>query len=173
LKKVCRDSNRALIVREDCRCRRDAMFDRLLVAFDGTAESRRAFKTALELAVRFQSRITIAIVRSSTADPGGAELENLVPIDPEGKSLAALLDDLKAEARTRGVMTLEPVFLRGETVSSLVEYLSRNPQDLAVVGSRGLSRGRRILLGSVSTGLATDAPCPVLVVRPTRAARSA
>ncbi|MGD0250951.1 MAG: universal stress protein [Thermoplasmata archaeon] len=35
-----------------------------------------------------------------------------------------------------------------------------------MVGSRGLSTARRILLGSVSTALVNHAPCPVLVVRP-------
>ena len=44
--------------------------------------------------------------------------------------------------------------------------LEQNPTDLLVVGSRGLSAARRLLLGSVSTALVNHAPCPVLVVRP-------
>lgn len=37
--------------------------------------------------------------------------------------------------------------------------------DLVVVGSRGLSRVERVLLGSVSTKVVQRAPCDVLVVR--------
>jgi nucleotide-binding universal stress UspA family protein len=143
------------------------MFDRILLAFDGTPEARRASKVVLEIAARFHSRVTVAIVRPPSATPSD-DLENLVPLDSEGKSLTTLLDDLRTEAQTKGVTALDPVFLRGEVVPSILEYLGRNPQDLAVAGSRGLSRGRRILLGSVSTGLVNEAPCPVLVVRPTR-----
>lgn len=144
------------------------MFERILVAFDGTPESRRAAHVALEIAARFGSHVTVAIVRPPSEAPVGDRLEDLVPIDSEGRSLSMLLDELKAEGRKKQVVALESVHLRGDVVPSLLDYLHRNPQDLTITGSRGLSRGRRILQGSVSSGLVNDAPCPVLVVRPGR-----
>ncbi|MCI4360112.1 MAG: universal stress protein, partial [Thermoplasmata archaeon] len=59
---------------------------------------------------------------------------------------------------------VQTVALEGEVTDALVGYLEHHPQDLVVVGSRGLSRGRRLLLGSVSTELVQRLPAPVLVV---------
>jgi nucleotide-binding universal stress UspA family protein len=142
------------------------MFERILVGFDGSTHSRRAVEVAGEIAGRFGSTLTIAIVRPSKPSEELARLESLVPIDRDGRSLSSLLDEMRAEAVAHGAKVLEPVMLHGEVLDSLAEYLSDNPQDLLVVGSRGLSPGRRLLLGSVSSGLVNSAQCPVLVVRP-------
>ncbi|HXQ48156.1 MAG TPA: universal stress protein, partial [Thermoplasmata archaeon] len=53
----------------------------------------------------------------------------------------------------------------GVIVDELLALLEQHPIDLLVIGSRGLSTARRLLLGSVSTAMVTHAPCPVLVVR--------
>jgi nucleotide-binding universal stress UspA family protein len=142
------------------------LFERILVAFDGTPPSRHACAVALEVAARFGSVVTLATVHAESGGPTDGHLESLVPIDGQGKSLAVLIEELKAEALRRGIPSLEAVSLQGEVVPSLVTYLQEHPHDLTVTGSRGLSRGRRLLLGSVSSGLAGRAPCPVLVVRP-------
>jgi len=149
------------------------MFDRILVAFDASPESRRAFQVALEVAARFRSALTVATVHPPSRTAADAELDSLVPIDADGQSLSVLIEQMRTAAAARGVPSLESVALRGETVPSLIEYLNHHPHDLAVAGTRGLTRGRRLLLGSVSSGLATDAPCPVLVVRPVRRAKGA
>jgi nucleotide-binding universal stress UspA family protein len=53
----------------------------------------------------------------------------------------------------------------GQPVAELVALAGELPADLIVVGSRGHGPVRRLLLGSVSTGLVHAASCPVLVVR--------
>lgn len=141
------------------------MFERILVGFDGSPHSRRAVQVASEIAGRFGATLTIAIVRAASGNETAARLDALVPLD-DGRTLATILDEFRAKALTHGAKLVEPVTLHGEVLDSLLDYLSRNPQDLVVVGSRGLSRSRRILLGSVSTGLVNSAHCPVLVVRP-------
>jgi nucleotide-binding universal stress UspA family protein len=147
------------------------MFERILVAFDGTPQSREACDAALEVAARFGSSLMIATVHPPSKEPTDGHLESLVPVDAEGKSLAMLVEELQRDALARGVPSFDHVFLQGEVVPSLVGYLREHPQDLLVTGSRGLSRGRRLLLGSVSSGLVAEAPCPVLVVRPRAASR--
>ncbi len=142
------------------------MFERILVAFDGSPPSREACRVALEIAVRFGSSITVAVVHPPSDEPTDGRLELLVPVDPEGKTLAQLIEEMQKEAKSRKIPSLEPAFLQGDVVPTLLEYLRAHPQDLAVTGSRGLSRGRRLLLGSVSSALVDAAPCPVLVVRP-------
>jgi len=142
------------------------MFERILVGFDGSPHSRRAVQVATEIAGRFQSTLTIAVVRPSNRVGEVGRLDALVPLGDDGRTLVTILDELRERALAHGAHVVEPVMLHGEVLDSLLDYLGRNPQDLVVVGSRGLTRSRRLLLGSVSSGLVNSVHCPVLVVRP-------
>lgn len=142
------------------------MFERILVAYDGTPPSQHACDVTLELAAQFHSSVTVATVHPPSKEPTDGHLESLVPLDSEGKSLSVLIDEMKADAKRRGIPSLDAVFLQGEVVPALIGFLRESPHDLVVTGSRGLSRGKRLLLGSVSSELVDGAPCPVLVVRP-------
>jgi len=142
------------------------MFERILAGFDGSIHSARAVEVASELAGRFQAVLTIAVVRPPARRESDTRLEALVPISADGRTLTTMLEEMREAAVARGARVVEPVTLHGEVLESLLEYLSRNPQDLVVVGSRGLTPGRRLFLGSVSSGLVNSAHCPVLVVRP-------
>jgi nucleotide-binding universal stress UspA family protein len=144
------------------------MFDRILVAFDGSAPARRAVHVATEVAVRFHASLTIVVVRPLGPSGGDTYLESLVPFSDEGKTLVSIVEEVRTRALAHGAAAVESVVLQGDVVETLLGWIDHHPQDLLVVGSRGLSRGRRLLLGSVSSGLVSNAPCPVLVVRPAR-----
>lgn len=144
------------------------MFDRILVAFDGSAPARRAIHVATEIAARFHSVLTLTVVRASSATPTDAVLESLVPLSEEGKAFGSVVEEVRAKAVAHGAAAVESVLLHGDVVETLLRWMGEHPQDLVVVGSRGLTRGRRLLLGSVSSGLVNEATCPVLVVRATR-----
>ena len=50
-------------------------------------------------------------------------------------------------------------------VGAIVEYAERENIDLLVVGSRGLTGFKKLLVGSVASGVVTYAHCPVMVVK--------
>lgn len=50
-------------------------------------------------------------------------------------------------------------------VSSILEYAEKENVDLIVVGTRGHSGIKKLLLGSIALGLVTYASCPVTVVK--------
>jgi nucleotide-binding universal stress UspA family protein len=50
-------------------------------------------------------------------------------------------------------------------VGAIVDYAEHKGIDLIVIGSRGLSGFKKLLLGSVASGIVTYAHCPVLVVK--------
>jgi nucleotide-binding universal stress UspA family protein len=50
-------------------------------------------------------------------------------------------------------------------VKEIVEYAHKNKIDMIVIGSRGLSGFKKMLLGSVASGVVTYAHCPVLVAK--------
>jgi nucleotide-binding universal stress UspA family protein len=144
---------------------------RILVCFDGSVHARRACDLALEIGGRFRSEVTIATVFPQLHGRSEPLLQSLVPISEDGKTLALLLDEIEAEATRLGVAKVHLVSLEGDAVDAITGYLELHPQDLVVVGSRGLSRSRRLLLGSVSTELVQRIPTPVLVVRPIKEQR--
>ena len=53
----------------------------------------------------------------------------------------------------------------GPPISAIEEALRRKGADLVVVGSRGATSTRMVLLGTVAEGLVRSAPCDVLVAR--------
>jgi hypothetical protein len=62
--------------------------------------------------------------------------------------------------------TVAGAYLReGHAVDAFVEQAEEIDAGLLVVGSRGLGRFGRLVLGSVSMGLVHRSPCPVLIVR--------
>ena len=48
---------------------------------------------------------------------------------------------------------------------NIVEYAERENIDLIVIGTRGRSAFKRLLLGSTASGVVTHAHCPVMVVK--------
>jgi nucleotide-binding universal stress UspA family protein len=64
-----------------------------------------------------------------------------------------------------GAASVETSVERGAPGPVLCERAEALGADVVVVGSRGRGAIRRALLGSVSTYVVHNAPCPVLVVR--------
>ena len=54
---------------------------------------------------------------------------------------------------------------RNSKIETIVQFIEKNNIDLVVTGSRGLSQFKRMLVGSVASGIITHSKCPVLVIR--------
>jgi nucleotide-binding universal stress UspA family protein len=50
-------------------------------------------------------------------------------------------------------------------VDTIVDQASKYDVDLIVIGTRGLTGFKKLLVGSVSSGVLNDARCSVLIVR--------
>ncbi len=137
------------------------MFEKIAVAIDGSAVADRALDTAIEVARRFGSGLTLLTVQALRSD-----YESSIPWKAEEDALRVMLEQSRERARGRGVDRVEVVYRTGHALEEILDFAHRSSPDLLVVGSRGLSRGSRLLLGSVSSGLVQSAHCPVLVVRP-------
>ena len=147
----------------------DVMFPRIAVAIDGSVNGRVALDAAIDLAKRYGSELTVISVAPlvpvyvSAAEP---YVPATVPQD-ELARYRVIVDEAVHFAEKLGVTIVTGLCEEGVVVDEILGYLEQHPTDLLVVGSRGLSTARRLLLGSVSSALVNHAPCPVLVVRPT------
>lgn len=77
---------------------------------------------------------------------------------------ADILADGERRVKSEGVK-VESLLIEGHTVEQIVKTCREGKFDMIVMGARGLSRIKEMLLGSVSDGVIRHAPCPVLVVK--------
>jgi nucleotide-binding universal stress UspA family protein len=146
----------------------EGRFRRITVAIDGSPHGAAALESAVDLALKYESELVILSVAPLvpvyvvSSEP---YLPSAVP-DAELAPYRTIVKEAVKHAEAAGVSSVTGVCEQGVIVDEVLNHLERHPTDLLVVGSRGLSTARRLLLGSVSTALVTHAPCAVLVVRP-------
>ncbi len=73
---------------------------------------------------------------------------------------------VKSKAAKQGIKaTSETIFNLPSVAESIINYASEQKADLIVIGTRGTSGLKRLVLGSVASAVVAHASCPVLVVR--------
>jgi nucleotide-binding universal stress UspA family protein len=137
------------------------MFDRILVAIDGSVESSKTLPVALEMAERFGSSVTVVHVREH-AKYEGSDVDLGPDISPEG-----LVDAAVATFTDRGIEAHGEIRLvtPGDTPEQIVKVAAEANVDLIVMGTRGMTEWRSMLLGGVANKVVHHAHCPVLLVR--------
>ena len=136
--------------------------DRLRVAavgFDGMAESYAALDEAARLASKFGGSLRVIAVATPVPGIGAAAAAQAGA--EAAPDFQAQLNDAVAELPEE--LRALPVFERGDPVRKLLEDAEVGV-DLLVLGSRGFGPVMRLLIGSVSSRVIREAPCPVLVV---------
>jgi nucleotide-binding universal stress UspA family protein len=136
--------------------------DRLRVAavgFNGMAESFAALDEAAKLASKFGGSLRVIGVATPVPAMGAAAAAQAGT--EAGPDFQTQLNDAVAElpAELRAL----PVFERGDPAEKLLEAAEMGV-DLLALGSRGFGPVMRLLIGSVSSRVIREAPCPVLVV---------
>jgi nucleotide-binding universal stress UspA family protein len=139
------------------------MLKKILVAFDGSENSRKAFGVALDLAVRFKASLMVVTV-TELHEPATAPTE----IDELMHHATAHYDlefkRLREAAESQGVEFSSQLAV-GHPAEQIVNLAEQQKADMIVVGRRGLNRATRFILGSVSERVMRYAHCPVTVVK--------
>lgn len=134
---------------------------RILLAVDLTPASSGAVTEAIRLAGEHRAHLVVLSVveRSNLHLPGGVTRR----VDQERDRLQSGLRRIVDQARIQGIDATYLVW-EGDPAESILEAAIAEAADLIVLGSRRIGRVRRLLLGSVSTRVARDAACQVVVV---------
>ena|SRR5438552_8562668 len=138
------------------------MFKHILAAVDGSPCTEQVLPAAIEVATEFESEILVLHV--SEHDKGRAFVYSLeTPADA-----TTLVAEAVQTARRAGVAARGQVrgVAAGQVASAIVDVARANGIDLIVMGSRGLSDMKGLMLGSVTHKVMQVASIPVLVVRP-------
>ena len=149
-------------------------FQKILAAVDGSEGSTKASEVAMDLAERYNAQLFVLNVFHGypeyvTAFPS-------IPV-PSGKAF----EDYEAYARKAAVEVVGRIVSMagkkgvkakpktsetiGSEVQTITDYAVAEKIDLIVIGTRGMGGFKKMLLGSVSSGVVTHAHCAVLVVR--------
>jgi len=147
----------------------------ILFATDGSPSAGEAQSRAIELAHALGAPLVIVSVAHATLPAVGytaSGCSNVIAelTEAEHKRVKELLTSIAETAEAEGV-SCATVSADGLPVEEICWRASDYDAQLIVVGSHGWGATRRLLSGSVSTGLVHSAPCPVLVVRPRAEAR--
>jgi len=156
-----------------------ALFEKILVPRDGSEHSTKALGKAIEVAKKFDAKVTQIQVYSVYAQPILLPEPTTVGVSTVPLLTAAEVAKVAETARRAGNCILidgeqraksekvqvEKMFVEGHAVQEIVRVAKEEDFDLVVMGARGLSKIKEILLGSVSDGVIHHATCPILLVK--------
>jgi nucleotide-binding universal stress UspA family protein len=141
------------------------MLKKILVAFDGSEQSRRAFDFALEM-TRYCSGALPEITVLSVAQP--PEPIDIVEMDAIIESATQHYEDLfkglRDKAKSENVEIKTDIVV-GHPADQIIKYAAEKKSDMIIVGQRGKSKIANWLLGSVSKRVSSYAPCTVTIVK--------
>jgi len=153
----------------------DQLFSKILVPIDGSEPSFHAAHIASNIANKFNSEIIVLYV---VVAPTKSEYANLTGfVTP--KQIDMVIENAKKQARdwfiriedmikkkNPNIKVSTKVILTGVAVyGEVIQYADQENIDLIVIGTRGRSGIKKLLLGSTASGVVTYANCPVLVTK--------
>ena len=135
----------------------------LLIPTDFSDHAERAVQLSVEWARAFGARIHLIHVLR-LPPPGGGLWGAGFPTEL-AKEMREYVSELLAQTRQKieaeGIAVSSEV-LEGEPAAQIVSCARRKRADLIVMGTRGLSGAKHVLLGSVAERTLRHAPCPVM-----------
>lgn len=145
------------------------------MAIDGSEPSFDAADYAVSIAELYNSQLTALYVVSARVNN---DFDSDMPVDKMPDQIKKIMNEAKIESepwfdRIRREIDNESlinfrtkIVLSSAKVSEVIVNFSENAKvDLIVIGTRGRSGFKRLLLGSVASDTVTYAHCPVLVVK--------
>ncbi|MFZ0557228.1 MAG: universal stress protein [Nitrososphaeraceae archaeon] len=153
---------------------------KIMLPIDGSATSMKAARIGISLSKKFRSDLIGLTVIDLMSLPYGYFLTQ-----PGTRSHDNILEEKRTEAKkwldkiersmleAVGEPQVGKVEFRSEIIedpfsrveSAIINYAESEGVDLIVMGTRGRSSFKRILLGSVASGVLSYAHCPVMTVR--------
>ncbi|WP_165776495.1 universal stress protein [Candidatus Nitrosotalea bavarica] len=142
------------------------MIKHIMIPYDKSEPANRAFEYAVDLAKKYNSTISIVscVVIQVPTDPyfGTAYMETTKLLREDALSS---ISKLEPRLRESNIPFKTEVLEVISITESLISYSELHNVDLIIIGSRGLGGFKKLLLGSVASGVSQHSKCPVLIVK--------
>jgi nucleotide-binding universal stress UspA family protein len=139
------------------------MIEKLLIAYDGSDESKKAFQMGLEIAAKFSAQVIVVSVARPPEPPVAVEMEAV--LERAAEYYRSGYDILKESASALGITPRFEIKM-GHPAEQIVLLANEEKAQMIVLGHRGggsfLQRWR---LGSIARRVMNYARCTVVVVR--------
>lgn len=147
------------------------MYERILVATDGSTLSKKAVTSAIQLASTCGAELVAVKIVPRYPQ---AYFEGSIPLSAEEisrvekqwtEAAQANLDIVQKAARAKGVIA-KAITVKSDVVSdAIIATAKKHKADLIVMASHGRKGIKRLLLGSETQQVLTHSHIPVLVLR--------
>jgi nucleotide-binding universal stress UspA family protein len=141
----------------------DSMIRHILVPFDASDYSNRAFVYALDLAKKYGAELTVLSIMFSSL-PTHIQHQTTIDNDTEKKMEKSFIR-LHDVATKFEIPIKTEMIMESDIVDSILSYVSAHKVNLIVMGTRGRGGPNRLMFGSVAMGTSQKAPCPVMLVK--------
>lgn len=147
------------------------MYQRILVATDGSDLSKTAVGSAIELAAAIGAELVALYVVPRypvSYFEGGItiSMEDIARTEKQWSDKGqAVVDAVQEEAKARGVVAKGVVAQSDLVAESIMAAATKHGCDLVVMASHGRRGIKRVLLGSETQHVLTHSNVPVLVLR--------
>jgi nucleotide-binding universal stress UspA family protein len=136
------------------------MISKMVVAYDGSEESEKAFTLALDMAKRYSAKMIVVSVVQPPQPYADAEFP--ATIDKANEYFQGRFNSLRERTAALGIAA-NFITRIGHPAEQIVLLAEEEKADAIVVGHRGQSRLQQWLLGSVAKRVLAYAKCHVLV----------
>jgi nucleotide-binding universal stress UspA family protein len=149
----------------------NSRISKLLVGIDGSSDSMKAADEAIAIAKLHGASLLIVHVIPSQMRVGEYSSSVAAPTSDEylrraDKAADIWFDRIKTKAREVGIQANTRVISSGYTIGQVIVDLAEEEKvDLVVVGTRGMTGFKKLLLGSVALEVVTYSDCNVMVVK--------
>ncbi len=146
------------------------MHKRILVAYDGSENARRALNKGIEEARRSKAELRVVVVADGVVSGARARTAVTTALYKQMhehmvEQARSFLSDALYSAKHEGVVDVIGSVEEGNPADMILAVASEQKADLIIVGRRGARGIERFLLGSVSSRVIDHAACDVLVVK--------
>jgi nucleotide-binding universal stress UspA family protein len=143
------------------------LFKNILVPFDLSSPSNQAFKVALNIAQKYDSKITLITCIEGDAwhhkfYDARADTELL---KKQSKVAKKYMEKLEATANKAGVSIKLQILKSTSVVKDITTFAKSRKMDLIVMSSHGRTGLDKVILGSVANGVVQRTRCPVLLIK--------
>ncbi|MBK9604701.1 MAG: universal stress protein [Anaerolineales bacterium] len=140
------------------------MFEKILLAADGSDHALHATQIAAELARNPNAKELRVVVAYDMIPPYFGEPNMQIAIDARMEE-AKLVLQKTIEAIGKVPCEIHTELIEGSAAEAIIDVANTRKSNVIVMGSRGLGKLAGLLLGSTSQKVVSHAPCPVLITR--------